>query len=121
MLNFNNYRRNGEKISLQIVEVQHGIYVNFVYFTVNMFQSISLYCSKDEQRKIVNFKNGKHVIIVDSLMQSTLAEKLQIKEWIMSVVNLIARKDLNQIERDAQLTEMYYAILANLHQFAHLS
>lgn len=121
MLNFNNYRRKGEKISLQVVEVQHGMYVNFVYFTINIFQSISLYCSKDESRKIINFKNGRHVVIVDSLMQPTLAEKLQIKEWIMSVVNLIARKDLNIIERDAQLTEMYYAILANLHQFAHPS
>lgn len=118
ILNFTNSRK-GDKISLQVVEVSHGIYVNFVYLTLTLFQSISLYCSKDESRQIINFKNAKHVIIIDSMLQPTLAAKLQVKEWIMSIVNVLADKSLNAFERDYKLTEMYYALLANLHEYAH--
>ncbi|MEM4318093.1 MAG: hypothetical protein QXQ68_08560 [Candidatus Nitrosocaldaceae archaeon] len=118
ILNFTNSRK-GDKVSLQVVEVSHGIYVNFVYLTPVLFQSISLYCSKDESRQIINFKNGRHVIIIDSMLQPTLTNKLQIKEWIMSIVNVLADKSLNALERDHKLTEMYYALLANLHEYAH--
>ncbi|MEM4323924.1 MAG: hypothetical protein QXO37_08730 [Candidatus Nitrosocaldaceae archaeon] len=118
ILNFTNSRR-WDKISLQVVEVSHGIYVNFVYLTPALSQTISLYCSKDEQRQIINFKNAKHVIIIDSMLQPTLAAKLQVKEWIMSIVNVLADKSLNALERDHKLTEMYYALLANLHEHAH--
>lgn len=118
ILNFINTRR-GDKVNLQVIEVAHGIYVNFVYLTTTLFQSISLYCSKDELRQSINFKNGRHVIIIDSMLQPTIATKLQIKEWIMSIVNVLADRSLNAFERDYKLTEMYYAILANLHEHAH--
>lgn len=113
--------RDGNYINITVVEHAGAITVTFVtmpspFANTNtyFFVKLALTSKLDESYKRVIYGNSKYVHEIDSMRVPTQVEKLQVNGWIKKIVDTLTDKNLNKIEKDFILTEIFYTLQYNI-------